>query len=252
MPSDLNLKKSWNPKLIKNREKVWEKEREILNEYKKSQQHNAKSKEISEKNELLSLAKSLNEPSEKRDVKTSWMYNSPNIGNGKDEGFDEDVLLGKRKIDNLSSLNKNKDKSSRMDKIIKHGLEKKSEEPMKDTAIGTGTVDKYAELEKMSKSDPLYKIKLKELQRQEQLEKQKKLMKNVKKDKKERDGDLHGKTASSHRSRDSSYTRNYSHRQSTNRYESKTSERHPYRSEGYRSSREYDPERRSHSYRDRR
>ncbi|KAH3666543.1 hypothetical protein OGAPHI_003540 [Ogataea philodendri] len=35
MSSDLNLKKSWNPKLVKNREKVWEKEQDLLSKRKK-------------------------------------------------------------------------------------------------------------------------------------------------------------------------------------------------------------------------
>ncbi|ODV82630.1 hypothetical protein CANARDRAFT_204786, partial [[Candida] arabinofermentans NRRL YB-2248] len=112
MPSDLNLKKSWNPKLMKNREKVWLKEQEVLQEYKKIKEREQEINDINSKNELLALTKG-GDPKEYKDYKTSWMYDDkPQQGNttsttnptssttGKSDP-NEDFLLGKRRLDDL-------------------------------------------------------------------------------------------------------------------------------------------------------
>ena len=40
MAGDLNLKKSWNPQLVKNKQKVWQQEQEKLDEFKKIKELN--------------------------------------------------------------------------------------------------------------------------------------------------------------------------------------------------------------------
>ncbi|KAG7837677.1 hypothetical protein KL942_004089 [Ogataea angusta] len=65
MVSDLNLKKSWNPRLLKNRAKVWEKERELLS---KRREETAIDDAIKEVPAKLNQSKSL---------RIDWMYNNP-------------------------------------------------------------------------------------------------------------------------------------------------------------------------------
>ena len=96
---DLNLLKSWNPKLMKNRKKVWETEQDLITE---QQKLNTRLKEIEKERELNEL---LNESSKdkpetlKNDlaVKKSgleWMYQDAKLSDEK-----EDYLLGKKKLD---------------------------------------------------------------------------------------------------------------------------------------------------------
>jgi hypothetical protein len=174
MPSDLNLKKSWNPQLLKNREKVWEKEREIFDQYKKSQEHSAKIHQINEKNELLALAKDPNESNDKNDknVKTGWMYQSTSVEtDGSGNKVDTDILLGKRRLDSVIRDKKGHEKVSRMDRVLGTGIDKADRA---DMVKGTRQEKTTHEVEKISKSDPLYAIKLQQQKRQEQLEKHKK------------------------------------------------------------------------------
>ena len=49
---DLNLLKSWNPKLMKNRKKVWETEQDLITE---QQKLNTRLKEIEKERELNEL-----------------------------------------------------------------------------------------------------------------------------------------------------------------------------------------------------
>lgn len=82
MPGDLNLKKSWNPALMKNQKKVWEREQEALKEYQTIKQ---RSKEIAlerEKEEMIRLQYG-NDPTKlptkhKLELnKLGWMYDGP-------------------------------------------------------------------------------------------------------------------------------------------------------------------------------
>lgn len=93
---DLNLLKSWNPKLLKNRKKVWEREQELQREEEKFIQ---RQKELKKEKELNDLINSSRDPHVKRNLKSQngleWMYNDKD--NLPDEK--EDYLLGKRKLD---------------------------------------------------------------------------------------------------------------------------------------------------------
>ena len=109
---DLNLLKSWNPKLVKNREKVWTKEQDLLVEDRKFKERQLEIQKEKELDDLVnaSNAKGANERKQKRGL--DWMYQSP-VGN-------EDYLLGKKKID--SSLLKNPDSkpvASNIDSVTK-------------------------------------------------------------------------------------------------------------------------------------
>lgn len=93
---DLNLLKSWNPKLLKNRKKVWEREQEIEQEEEKFIQ---RQKEIKKEKELNDLINSTRDQTVKQNLKLKngleWMYNDKdNLPEEK-----EDYLLGRRKLD---------------------------------------------------------------------------------------------------------------------------------------------------------
>lgn len=236
MPSDLNLKKSWNPQLMKNREKVWEKEREILEQYKKAQEHKAKLHEINEKNELLELAKdstttSKDEKLKPKDLKTSWMYQSTNVEKDADGNkIDTDILLGKRRLDSVIKDQKNNVKVSRLDKVLGVG------------SAGKGSIsnDKIVpkEAEKLSKSDPLYVIKLQQQKQKEQLERQKKAAA----ERKEKDRSHRHK---SHRDRSHGENSHRSKHESSRHRHSHT-HRHRNENDTKESFRDRDPRRRDH------
>lgn len=231
-PSDLNLKKSWNPKLFKNREKVWKKEREILDQYKKNQLHNQKLNEINQKDELLSLINNTdtkNKDKEKEKYsKTNWMYRSEisSLDNDQNLELNNDILLGRKKIDeSVSDKNLNL-KVSRLDKILNKDTETKKESTIEDSL-------KYSET--LSKSDPLYTVKLQQLKRKELLEKQKKI-ESYKRRESERN---HGykneyRAEPKHESRHER-RHEHDHDRHERRHESRHESRHDYKGE-YRSS----------------
>ena len=87
---DLNLLKSWNPKLMKNRKKVWETEQDLLKE---EQKFKERQQELEKERELESLA-TAGESQKKKKTGLEWMYDD-RIGNSENE----DYLLGKKKLD---------------------------------------------------------------------------------------------------------------------------------------------------------
>lgn len=134
MPGDLNLKKSWNPALVKNQKKVWEREQEALKEYQSIKQRSKEIAQEREKEELIRLQYG-QDPSalptkQKLELnKLGWMYED--VGSAKEpevneSGFrevEEDFLLKKEELDQLikssSSLRKRPD--SRFDQVTKVG-----------------------------------------------------------------------------------------------------------------------------------
>ncbi|CAI4051189.1 hypothetical protein SUVZ_14G0890 [Saccharomyces uvarum] len=96
---DLNLLKSWNPKLMKNRKKVWETEQDLVNE---QQKLNTRLKEIEKERELNELVHASNKDQPdalKNDLTLKksgleWMYQDAKLNDEK-----EDYLLGKKKLD---------------------------------------------------------------------------------------------------------------------------------------------------------
>lgn len=96
MAGDLNLKKSWNPALVKNQQKVWELEQKKLQELKESKEKNLEFKKEQEYLDLLKLqygdnfSKDQLSSNEKLKVsKLSWMY--------------EDVPFEKQETETMSS-----------------------------------------------------------------------------------------------------------------------------------------------------
>lgn len=147
-PGDLNLKKSWNPKLVKNQKKVWEKEQEALEERKRIQE---RQKEIQEERELQSLRDNRYNTEKKKSTRLEWMYEHGEVGDGlrkpQQESPNEDYLLGKKKLDELIVDKEPKSTGyvgEKMGKVL-------SKQP-----VGLSQRD----IQKLAKDDPMYKIKL--------------------------------------------------------------------------------------------
>jgi len=99
MGGDLNLKKSWNPNLLKNQARVYEEERKALEERKlidKLKKERAEERQIEE---LQKLAEANGGPM--RLNRVDWMYAGPAAGQTGTTEEMEGYLLGKRRIDGL-------------------------------------------------------------------------------------------------------------------------------------------------------
>ncbi|KAF7580116.1 N-terminal domain of CBF1 interacting co-repressor CIR family protein [Clavispora lusitaniae] len=134
MPGDLNLKKSWNPALVKNQKKVWEREQEALKEYQSIKQRSKEIAQEREKEELIRLqygndTKNLPTKQKLELNKLSWMYED--VGNTKEPkvneaGFrevEEDFLKDKDEVERLlkGSGAMKKKPVSRFDQVTKVG-----------------------------------------------------------------------------------------------------------------------------------
>ncbi|KAI1919852.1 RNA-splicing factor [Ophidiomyces ophidiicola] len=118
MGGDLNLKKSWNPVLLKNQERVWIEQKKALEERKRIDQmmkERAEERQIQELQELQEAAGGT-----KRLNRVDWMYSGPAAGQAGTTEEMEGYLLGKRRIDGLikgnetEALSKSSDSSSFM------------------------------------------------------------------------------------------------------------------------------------------
>ena len=109
---DLNLLKSWNPKLMKNRKKVWEAEQELLREQAKLNQRRNEIAKERELNRLVELSRErdkaadgdgdeISSKSGKRGAATlvasglEWMYDDQ----FSRKSLRDEYLLGKKKLD---------------------------------------------------------------------------------------------------------------------------------------------------------
>jgi hypothetical protein len=90
--SDLNLKKSWHPGLLKNQERVWQEEKKALEEKKRLRQLQKEREEERQIQELQRMGG-------KREERVSWMYNAPAEGDGPAPEELEQYLLGKKRVD---------------------------------------------------------------------------------------------------------------------------------------------------------
>lgn len=81
MPGDLNLKKSWNPALVKTQAKIWQQEQKTLEEFNKIKQREEELKKEKELNDLIALKYKFNDNMNKQDKlkvnKLNWMYDVP-------------------------------------------------------------------------------------------------------------------------------------------------------------------------------
>ncbi|GBL48654.1 hypothetical_protein [Candidozyma auris] len=116
MPGDLNLKKSWNPALVKNQKKVWEKEQEALKELKAIKERSKEIEREREKEEMIRLqyGDDLDAIPQDKKIELSklgWMYQAkPNKEAGKlnESGFrevEEDFLSKQTDIEQLVRSN---------------------------------------------------------------------------------------------------------------------------------------------------
>lgn len=134
MPGDLNLKKSWNPALLKNQKKVWEREQDALKEHQAIKQ---RAKEIAlerEKEEMIKLqyGDDLSKLPQKQKLelsKVGWMYTEVPQQNNEDNGFnevEEDFLDNTAQVEQLLQGNKHAIPSmtSRFDKVASVGAAK--------------------------------------------------------------------------------------------------------------------------------
>ncbi|KMU84536.1 pre-mRNA-splicing factor CWC25 [Coccidioides immitis H538.4] len=99
MGGDLNLKKSWNPVLLKNQERVWVEQKKALEERKRIDQmmrERAEERQIQELEEMQEAA-----GGKKRLNRVDWMYSGPAAGQAGTTEEMEGYLLGKRRIDEL-------------------------------------------------------------------------------------------------------------------------------------------------------
>lgn len=117
MAGDLNLKKSWNPALVKNQSKVWEDEQAKLTELKKIREINSDLQKEQEYKRLLQLQhgeefseKDLNKGEKLKLNKLNWMYedmpfeSDPASEKTNEGGFIEhntEFLEGKAQVENL-------------------------------------------------------------------------------------------------------------------------------------------------------
>ncbi|GMF02867.1 unnamed protein product [[Candida] boidinii] len=98
MPSDLNLKKSWNPKLLKNQEKVWKREQDALNEFKKIKQRQIEISQQREKLDLINLTRNGNHNNNNEEYDQEFVKpGSAIVGNSTAADSDEFDLGKKRR-----------------------------------------------------------------------------------------------------------------------------------------------------------
>lgn len=134
MPGDLNLKKSWNPALMKNQKKIWEREQDALKEHQAIKQRTKEIAAEREKEEMIKLqyGADLSKLPQKQKLELSklgWMYtDAPKDSNDDDgNGFqevEEDFLQNTAQVEQLLQGNTPALQSlaSRFDKVASVGL----------------------------------------------------------------------------------------------------------------------------------
>lgn len=96
---DLNMKKSWHPRLQKNQEKVWLHEQEALAERKKLEELRKERDQERQMQELQRIHEAAG--GKRRSERVEWMYATPAANSGPSEGELEDYLLGRKRVDKL-------------------------------------------------------------------------------------------------------------------------------------------------------
>lgn len=157
MPGDLNLKKSWNPALVKNQKKVWEREQEALKEYQSIKQRSKEIAQEREKEELIRLqygndTKNLPTKQKLELNKLSWMYED--VGNTKEPKVNE---AGFREVE--EDFLKDKDEVERL--LKGSGAMKKKPVSRFDQVTKVGSTQKVSSLD----DDPLLKIQREQLRK---------------------------------------------------------------------------------------
>jgi hypothetical protein len=99
MGGDLNLKKSFHPALMKNQQKVWQREQDEIAERKRTAQRINELKEERAKEEIQRKLEAAG--GKAKADRVEWMYQGPTDGQAGTTEEREAYLLGKRRIDNL-------------------------------------------------------------------------------------------------------------------------------------------------------
>ncbi|OWB83473.1 hypothetical protein B5S33_g2103 [[Candida] boidinii] len=97
MPSDLNLKKSWNPKLLKNQEKVWKREQDALNEFKKIKQRQIEISQQREKLDLINLTRNGNHNNNNEEYDQEFVEPASAIVGNSTAADSDEFDLGKKR-----------------------------------------------------------------------------------------------------------------------------------------------------------
>lgn len=127
MPGDLNLKKSWHPGLVKNQEKVWQREQDALKEHQRIKERQRELEEERERHALVRLQYGddlAGLPASKRLElsKLDWMYTEGPQKN--DSGFTElgEYVEGKQRVEDMLSgkqvVGGSSKSTSRLDRVI--------------------------------------------------------------------------------------------------------------------------------------
>ncbi|CAN3376425.1 hypothetical protein DIURU_000088 [Diutina rugosa] len=147
MGGDLNLKKSWNPALVKNQQKVWQKEQEKLEEYKQIKQRNAEFEQEQQYQKLLSLRhgpdyKEKISAEEKLKLgKLDWMYTSATASSPGSTEVSGEFTEGKAQAEKLLSgsgaMSVSNKANQRFMKVINggKGTVKATDDPMAAVAM---------------------------------------------------------------------------------------------------------------------
>ncbi|ODV81455.1 uncharacterized protein CANTADRAFT_87480 [Suhomyces tanzawaensis NRRL Y-17324] len=138
MAGDLNLKKSWNPALVKNQTKVWEEEQAKLAELKKIRERN---EELAKEQEYLNLLKlqhgddfnndDLSKTEKLKLNKLNWMYEDVPHSSKNEAGFIErsdEFVEGKEKVEGMLKGNRSfrRNDGDSISRIVGVGKQKSS------------------------------------------------------------------------------------------------------------------------------
>lgn len=100
------MKKSWHVGLHSNQARVWEKEKEALEERKRTAELQ---KELAQERAVQELQRLQEEAGgKKREERVDWMYAAPAEGSGPNAEELEQYLLGKKRVDKLLKGNEEK------------------------------------------------------------------------------------------------------------------------------------------------
>lgn len=131
MPGDLNLKKSWNPALMKNQKKIWEREQDALKEHQAIKRRAKEITQEKEREEMIKLqyGNDLSKMPQKQRLEISklgWMYTDAPKETEDENGFkevEEDFLENTAQVEQLLQGNRPAVQSmtSRFDKVASVG-----------------------------------------------------------------------------------------------------------------------------------
>lgn len=155
---DLNLLKSWNPHLLKNKKKVWETEQQLLDEHRKIKERQLEIAKERELEELSSLTRDgTNSNKKKKKTGLEWMYEDAAAAL---QEKNDDFLLGRRKVDQATL--ERRQEALGNEKKHGPGSSRAGIEGLVKGADAVPAAD-------LSKEDPMYKFKLAKLKRAQEL-----------------------------------------------------------------------------------